>query len=85
MLVFKTVVSEKMKTRGKRKKDYLKLKSSLGAAGAWWDILIGRDVLRRDPQRGAPSTVTQHLNITKHCETYTQKSVKDLSNFTSSV
>lgn len=44
---------------------YLKLKSPLGATGAWWDILIWRDVLGRDPQGRPSSTVTHHLNKTK--------------------
>lgn len=45
--------------------DYLKLKDPLGTTGAWWDVLIRWDVLRRNPQRRAPSTVTHHLNMTK--------------------
>lgn len=48
--------------------DYLKLKDPFGTTGAWWDVLIRWDVLRRNPQRRAPSTVTHHLNMKKHDE-----------------
>lgn len=43
---------------------YLKFKAPGCTTGAWWDIIIWRDVLRRDPQRRAPSIVTHHLNVT---------------------
>lgn len=61
--------------------NYLKLISPLCTTSAWWDIVIWRDVLRRDPQGRPPSTVTHHLNTRKHYERDTNRECAHFSFF----
>lgn len=47
-------------------RNYLKLKCPLGATDAWWDLVLWRDMIRRNPQGTASSAVTYHLHK-KNC------------------